>query len=40
MASPVNVSAKISVGFEDQFSAQACQAFELVKKCAEDAFKL
>ena len=40
MASPVNVSAKISVGFEDQFSAQACQAFELVKKCAEDAFKV
>ncbi len=40
MVSPVNVSTKISVGFEDQFSAQACQAFEAVKKCAEDAFKV
>ncbi len=40
MASPVNVSAKITVGFEDQFSAQACQAFEIVKKCAEDAFQV
>lgn len=40
MANPVNVSAKITVGFEDQFSVEACQAFETVKKCAEDAFKI
>jgi hypothetical protein len=40
MGSPVNVSAKIIVGFEDQFSVQACQAFEVVKKCAEDAFEI
>ncbi len=40
MASPVNVTAKIIVGFEDQFSTEACQAFETVKQCAEDAFKV
>lgn len=40
MSSPVNVSTKITIGFEDQFSAQACQAFETVKKCADDAFEV
>ncbi|MBT3922040.1 MAG: hypothetical protein HOF21_05640 [Nitrospina sp.] len=40
MANPVNVSAKITVGFEDQFSEEACQAFETVKKCADNAFKV
>ncbi len=40
MGSPVNVSANISVGFEDQFSVEACQAFAVVQKCAKEAFEV
>ena len=37
MARPVNISSTITIDFEDQFSASACKAFEVVKKCAENA---
>jgi hypothetical protein len=39
MGRPVNISSTITVDFEDQFSASACKAFEVVKNCADNALK-